>query len=105
MVLGLSGGIDSAVVAAIAVDALGAGPDVHGVSMPSEYSSEHSRDDAADLAERTGLHFRTVADRRRWSTPSWRSCSLTGLAEENLQARVRGMMLMALSQRRRATWC
>ena len=52
--LGLSGGIDSAVVAAIAVDALGA-DNVHGVSLPSAYSSEHSKGDAYDLAERTGL--------------------------------------------------
>ena len=57
VVLGLSGGIDSAVVAAIAVDALG--PDrVVGVSLPSQHSSEHSRDDAADLAKRTGLDYR-----------------------------------------------
>ncbi|MGH3996463.1 MAG: nitrilase-related carbon-nitrogen hydrolase, partial [Pseudonocardiaceae bacterium] len=56
VVLGLSGGIDSAVCAALAVDALG--PDaVYGVSMPSSYSSEHSQSDAADLAERTGLHY------------------------------------------------
>ncbi|WP_272913887.1 nitrilase-related carbon-nitrogen hydrolase [Rhodococcus sp. BS-15] len=55
--LGLSGGIDSAVVAAIAVDALGSDA-VHGVSMPSTYSSDHSRTDAEDFASRTGIHFR-----------------------------------------------
>ena len=74
VVLGLSGGIDSAVVAAIACDALGAA-NVHGVSMPSQYSSEHSKDDAADLAERTGLHYRVAADRadgRARSSPTSR---------------------------------
>ena len=60
--LGLSGGIDSALVAAIAVDAIGA-DHVHGVSLPSVYSSEHSKDDAADLAERTGLPLPHRADR------------------------------------------
>ncbi len=93
--LGLSGGIDSAVVAAIAVDALGA-DNVHGVSMPSVYSSQHSRDDAADMSTRTGLHFRTVGiapmvDAYQSQLP------LTGVAEENLQARVRGTTLMAIS--------
>ncbi|PZF79472.1 NAD+ synthase [Jiangella anatolica] len=95
VVLGLSGGIDSALVAAIAVDALGA-ENVHGVSMPSSYSSEHSKSDANDLAERTGLRFRTVP-----IAPMVRAfldnLELTGLAEENLQARVRGMTLMGLS--------
>ncbi len=95
VILGLSGGIDSALVAAIACDALG--PErVHGVSLPSAYSSQHSRDDAADLARRTGLHLRTVpiapmVDAYLAAMP------LTGLAEENLQARVRGTTLMALS--------
>ena len=60
VVLGLSGGIDSAVTAALAVDALGSGA-VYGVSMPSSYSSSHSRDDAADLARRTGLRYSTIA--------------------------------------------
>jgi NAD+ synthase (glutamine-hydrolysing) len=95
VVLGLSGGIDSAVVAAIAVDALGA-DNVHGVSMPSVYSSQHSRDDAADLAHRTGVHYRTVAIAP--IVDAFQSqLSLTGLAEENLQARVRGTTLMAIS--------
>ena len=58
VILGLSGGIDSSVVAAIAVDALGP-QQVYGVSMPSGHSSQHSQDDAADLAQRTGLHFHT----------------------------------------------
>ena len=95
VILGLSGGIDSALVAAIACDALG--PDrVHAVSLPSAYSSQHSRDDAADLAERTGLHFRTVPIAPM--VDAFQSqLHLSGLAEENLQARVRGTTLMALS--------
>jgi NAD+ synthase (glutamine-hydrolysing) len=95
VVLGLSGGIDSALVAAIACDALGP-ENVHGVSLPSAYSSEHSRTDAEDLAARTGCRFRTVP-----IAPMVRAyldeLHLTGLAEENLQARVRGTTLMALS--------
>jgi NAD+ synthase (glutamine-hydrolysing) len=93
--LGLSGGIDSALVAAIAVDALGADR-VHGVSMPSRYSSDHSRDDALDLAERTGLRYRTVPIGPMFDA-YLASLDLTGLAEENLQARIRGVILMAIS--------
>jgi NAD+ synthase (glutamine-hydrolysing) len=93
--LGLSGGIDSAVVAALAIDAIGA-ESVYGVSMPSVYSSQHSRDDAADMAARTGMHLRTV--RIAPMVDAFQSqLQLTGLAEENLQARVRGMTLMAIS--------
>lgn len=95
VILGMSGGIDSAVVAALAVDALG--PEkVYGVAMPSEYSSEHSKSDAADLAERLGCHFRLepVADMVKVYVDR---LALQGLAEENIQARVRGMLLMALS--------
>jgi NAD+ synthase (glutamine-hydrolysing) len=95
VVLGLSGGIDSAVVAAIAVDALGAGR-VVGVSMPSGYSSAHSRDDAADLAKRTGLDYRTEPIQPMVDA-FLSNLSLSGLAVENLQARVRGVILMALS--------
>ncbi len=95
VVLGVSGGIDSAVVAAIAADAIG-GDRVHGVSMPSEYSSEHSRTDAADLAERIGAHYRTVAV-APMVDEFVAALGLTGLAEENVQARVRGTTLMALS--------
>ncbi len=95
VILGLSGGIDSALVAAIACDALG--PDrVHGVSLPSAYSSGHSREDAADLAQRTGLAFRTV-EIAPMVDAFQSSLALSGLAEENLQARVRGVTLMALS--------
>jgi NAD+ synthase (glutamine-hydrolysing) len=95
VVLGLSGGIDSAVVAALAVDALGAQA-VHGVSMPSAYSSEHSRSDADDLAERTGLHYR-VEPIGALVDAFVGQLGLTGLAEENVQARCRGVTLMALS--------
>lgn len=95
VVLGLSGGIDSAVVASIAIDAIGA-DHVHGVSLPSVYSSEHSKGDAADMAERTGLHLRTVPIAPM--VDAFQSqLSLSGLAEENLQARVRGTTLMAIS--------
>jgi NAD+ synthase (glutamine-hydrolysing) len=95
VLIGLSGGIDSALVAAIACDAVGA-QNVYGVSMPSRYSSEHSKDDAADLARRTGLHFRTVPIGPMFDT-YMESLHLTGLAEENLQSRLRGTTLMAIS--------
>jgi NAD+ synthase (glutamine-hydrolysing) len=94
-ILALSGGIDSALVAALAVDALG--PDsVYAVSMPSDYSSEHSRSDAAQLAERTGLHYsvQPISDMVRVFVEQ---LGLTGLAEENVQARCRGVALMGLS--------
>ena len=95
VVIAISGGIDSSVVAAIAVDAIGASR-VVGVSMPSGYSTEHSKDDAADLAKRTGLDYRVepiapVVD------AFMNALHLTGLAAENLQARVRGVVLMGLS--------
>ncbi|MFF6882179.1 NAD+ synthase [Streptomyces sp. NPDC012421] len=95
VVIGLSGGIDSALVAAIACDALGADR-VHGVSMPSKYSSEHSKGDAAELARRTGLHFRTVSIEPMFDA-FMGAVELTGLAEENLQSRLRGTTLMAVS--------
>jgi NAD+ synthase (glutamine-hydrolysing) len=95
VVIAVSGGIDSALTAAIACDAIGAA-NVHGVSMPSSYSSEHSRSDAADLAERTGLRFQTVPIAPLVDA-FLASIELTGLAEENLQARVRGVVLMGLS--------
>ncbi len=93
--LGLSGGIDSAVVAAIACDAIGA-ERVYGVSMPSRYSSDHSQDDAADLANLLGCHYRVepIAD---LVLPYETQLGLTGLSAENIQARARGMILMALS--------
>ncbi|MFI9232271.1 NAD+ synthase [Streptomyces rimosus] len=95
VLLGLSGGIDSALVAAIACDALGA-RNVYGVSMPSRYSSEHSKEDAAELARRTGLRLRTVPIGPMFDA-YMASLELTGVAEENLQARLRGTTLMALS--------
>nr|WP_239099562.1 NAD+ synthase [Streptomyces rochei] len=95
VLVGLSGGIDSALVAAVACDAVGA-ENVHGVSMPSRYSSEHSRDDAAELARRTGLHYRTVPIEPMFDAYMG-ALGLTGLAEENLQSRLRGTLLMAIS--------
>jgi len=95
VVLGLSGGIDSAVVAAIASDAIGA-QNVYGVSMPSRYSSGHSKDDAAVLAENLGCHYKTVAIESMVSAFEG-SLEMSDLAKENLQARVRGVILMAES--------
>ncbi|ONI86292.1 NAD+ synthase [Saccharothrix sp. ALI-22-I] len=95
VVLGLSGGIDSAVVAALSVDALG--PDnVYGVSMPSVYSSDHSKSDAYDLAQRTGCHYSEQPIAGMVSA-FVDQLGLTGLAEENVQARCRGVTLMGLS--------
>ncbi|GAA2284051.1 NAD+ synthase [Streptomyces hawaiiensis] len=95
VLIGLSGGIDSALVAAIACDAVGA-QNVYGVSMPSKYSSDHSKDDAAELARRTGLNYRTVAIEPMFDAYMG-ALGLTGLAEENLQSRLRGTLLMAIS--------
>ena len=95
VVLGLSGGIDSSLVAAIACDAIGP-ENVVGVSLPSRFSSDHSLDDAADLARRTGLDHRVVPI-EPMVAPFLRSLGLTGVAAENLQARVRGVVLMGLS--------
>jgi NAD+ synthase (glutamine-hydrolysing) len=95
VLIGLSGGIDSALVASIACDAVGA-ENVYGVSMPSKYSSEHSKDDAAELARRTGLNFRTVPIEPMFDAYMG-VLGLTGLAEENLQSRLRGTLLMAIS--------
>jgi NAD+ synthase (glutamine-hydrolysing) len=103
VLFGLSGGIDSALVAAIAVDAVGA-ENTYAVSMPSGYSSEHSKSDAADLAQRTGLHFETVLVAPMvdayLKTIADTGTAITGVADENLQARVRGTILMALSNQR-----
>ncbi|MER6130088.1 NAD+ synthase [Streptomyces sp. NPDC001795] len=95
VLIGLSGGIDSALVAAIACDAVGA-ENVYGISMPSKYSSDHSKDDAAELARRTGLNFRTVPIAPMFDA-YMNAVGLTGLAEENLQSRLRGTLLMAIS--------
>lgn len=95
VMLGLSGGIDSAVCAVIAADAIG--PErVHAVSLPSRHSSEHSRDDARLLAEATGVSYR-VEPITDLVQPFDDQLDLTGLAAENVQARVRGVVLMSLS--------
>ena len=103
-VLGLSGGIDSAVVAALAVEALGK-ENVHGIMLPSEFSTLHSIQDAVDLADNLGISYNVIPisdiynkfmkglddvfkDRREWS-----------VAEENLQARIRGTILMAYANK------
>ena len=102
VVLGLSGGIDSSVVATLAADALGAG-NVHAIAMPSRYSSDHSLADAKALADNLGIHYRVIP-----IEPVHRAFeqSLAGelqgakgaeLAAENIQARIRGNILMALS--------
>jgi NAD+ synthase (glutamine-hydrolysing) len=95
VVIGLSGGIDSALVAAIAVDALGA-KCVNGVAMPSKYSSDHSVQDATAFAANTGIHFRTV-EIEPMVESFMQSITLKGIAAENIQARVRGTTLMGIS--------
>jgi NAD+ synthase (glutamine-hydrolysing) len=95
VILALSGGIDSALTATIATDAIGADR-VHVVLMPSKYSSPHSVTDAEDLVKRQGVHARTVPIAPMVAAFDDK-LHLDGLAEENLQARVRGMTLMALS--------
>ena len=95
VVLGLSGGIDSAVCASIAVDALGA-KNVFGVGMPSKYSSEHSLVDARALAQNTGLVYSEQPIEAVVDT-AMGQLNLDGLAAENLQARVRAVILMGLS--------
>ena len=95
VLLGLSGGIDSALVATVAVDALGP-ENVYCVSNPSEWSTEHSESDAAELARRQGLQFETVAIAPMFDAFQ-KPLGLTGLAEENLQARIRAVVWMGLS--------
>jgi NAD+ synthase (glutamine-hydrolysing) len=101
--IGLSGGIDSSIVAAIAVDAIGAG-NVTGVSMPSRFSSEHSRDDAQVLAESLGIRYLSIPIEPAHEAmlemlePAFGDTA-PGTAEENLQARIRGNILMALSNK------
>ncbi|GGF24197.1 NAD+ synthase [Subtercola lobariae] len=98
VILGLSGGIDSSVVASMAADAIGASK-VYGVSMPSQWSSDHSRSDADDLAERIGLHYETQAI-AELVAPIESQLQLDGVAAENLQARIRGIILMGLSNQK-----
>ena len=103
VVIGLSGGIDSALSAAIAVDALG--PDmVHGITMPSRYSSEASAADARELGERLGLRFDEIPIEPAFTAFLDTLQPLFGgaepnVAEENLQARIRGTILMAVSNK------
>jgi NAD+ synthase (glutamine-hydrolysing) len=95
VILGLSGGIDSALVAAIAADGLGADR-VYGVGLPSRWSSEHSLADAEDLAKRLGVHY-SVVPIAPIVEAFEKQIELTGVAAENLQARIRGTLLMGLS--------
>jgi NAD+ synthase (glutamine-hydrolysing) len=103
VLIGLSGGVDSSLVAAIAVDALGA-EHVTGVLMPSRYSSDHSISDAEDLARRLGIRTFTVPIERAhvafdgMLTPLFEGTA-AGLAEENVQARIRGNVLMTISNK------
>ncbi|MBF6599145.1 MAG: NAD+ synthase [Dehalococcoidia bacterium] len=103
VLIGLSGGIDSTLVACVAADAIGA-EHVVGVSMPSRFSSEHSKSDAAALSERLGIRLMTVpiegafaASLEMLAEPF--ADTQFGLAEENLQARIRGNILMSLSNK------
>ena len=103
VVIGLSGGVDSALTAAIAVDALGADR-VRCVMMPSRYTAQHSLDDAADCAARLGVSYETIAiepaikafDAMLAPTFAGRAADVT---EENIQSRIRGLILMALSNK------
>lgn len=102
-VLGLSGGIDSAVVAVLAAEALGK-DNVTGVALPSRYSSEHSLTDARKLADAIGIHFHilpieTAHQAMEKTLQGFFDSAAPGLAEENLQARIRGNLLMALSNK------
>jgi len=95
VILGLSGGIDSALVAALAADAIGANR-VYGVALPSKYSSDHSLADAKELAINVGLNYRIIEIQPMVGNLI-ENLHLSGVAEENLQARVRGITLMGLS--------
>ncbi|MDK2805946.1 MAG: hypothetical protein PWQ94_1110 [Thermoanaerobacterium sp.] len=101
-VVGLSGGIDSAVTCALAVKALGR-ENVLGVSMPSRYSSEGSKDDARDLAQNLGIQYRVIPIEdvfKSYISIFNKDGNVLGdLAEENLQARIRGNYLMFISNR------
>ena len=102
-VIGLSGGIDSSLTALIAVDALGK-ENVHGVSMPSKFSSQHSKDDAKLLSENLGVDYRTISIESivssfEQSLKASYNGSKPGVAEENIQARARGSIIMALSNK------
>lgn len=100
---GLSGGIDSALVACVAKDALGA-ENIMGISMPSRYSSEHSKRDAKKLADNLGIGFKQISiekpfeDYLQMLEPFFEGRKMD-VTEENLQARIRGMILMAISNK------
>jgi NAD+ synthase (glutamine-hydrolysing) len=103
VLIGLSGGIDSALVAAIAVDAVGK-ENVTGVGMPGPYSSEHSVSDARDLAHRLGIRFEVVSIKGGYEAMlNSLSCLFANYnpdtTEENVQSRLRGMVLMAMSNK------
>jgi NAD+ synthase (glutamine-hydrolysing) len=103
VVIGLSGGVDSSIVAALAADALGADR-VHGVMMPSRYSSDHSLSDAERLADHLGIDRRVIAiEAAHHAFLELLAPSFVGrepdLTEENLQSRIRGVLLMALSNK------
>jgi len=103
ILIALSGGIDSALVAALAVEALGA-ENVMGISLPSVHSSQHSRDDARDLAANLGIRFETIEIAAPVAAAESALAPLfSGLApdltEENIQARMRGLLMMALSNK------
>jgi NAD+ synthase (glutamine-hydrolysing) len=100
-VVGLSGGIDSALTACLAAEALGA-EHVLGVAMPSRYSSSHSREDAAELARHLGVRFQEISIEPMHAAflaqlERAQGRPLCDLAEQNVQARIRGQILMALS--------
>ena len=102
VLVGISGGIDSALVAVVAAAALGP-ENVHGISMPSRYSSDHSKEDAKALAENLGIHYREISIEEahialsNTLAPFSNESSASQLAGENIQARIRGTLLMALS--------
>lgn len=103
VVVGMSGGVDSSLVAVVACDALGADR-VHGVSMPSRYSSDHSSSDASEVASRLGIDYQVLPIEAAHSAfeeilAKPFSGTRVGLAEENLQSRIRGTLLMALSNK------
>jgi NAD+ synthase (glutamine-hydrolysing) len=104
VIIGLSGGIDSALTAAIAVDAVGR-ENVIGVGMPGPYSSDHSVIDARDLAHNLGIRFELIPIKNQYHAffdvlePLFSDASSIGVTEENLQSRLRGVTLMALSNK------
>lgn len=103
-IVGLSGGIDSAVVAALAAEALGK-ENLHGFMMPSEFSTLHSIQDAVDLADNLGLEYNVIPIGKIYNKfmkelqPVFGLDNQWNVAEENLQARIRGTLLMAYSNK------